>query len=259
MKISSGKVALSILLTASLSNAAVTLDAFTGAQVNYSTPLLGGPLTWSHTVGVGSDRALLVGIGYEDNGSATAFPSSVTFGSQSLALVGTVDLAGATPGFRNAVALWYLDDPTAGMADITVGGLTLTVQNNDVKGYAGSFFNVAGYEKFATSATSGGASLLFQGLTAGSAVFSAANNQNNTPTWTTSLTSPAASSLGDGGSSLYGGYSLNLPAGDTTVTYGVTSGRTPALGVVLTPVPEPSTAALALLGLSGLLVFRKRR
>jgi hypothetical protein len=247
----------SALLTSFLSShAQVTFDNFTGFQINYSTPVVNGPLEWSHTVGAGSGSALLVGIAYEDNGPATVFPSSVTFGSQSFTQVGTVELAGATPGFRNAISLWYLANPTAGAANITVVGLDLTADNNNVKGYAGSFFNVGGYEQFTTSALSGSASLPFSGLPAGSAVFSMANNQNNSTTWGTSLTTPLAS-LDSGGSTAFGGYSLGL-SGDTTVTYTTGGGRTPALGVALTPVPEPSTMALAFVGIGGLALLRKR-
>jgi hypothetical protein len=170
-----------LAVSASFSNAQVTFDSFSGAQLNYSTPVVGGPLAWSHTVGAGSDGALVVGIGFEDgNATNIVAPGGVMFGSQSLTLLGTVRMdSGATDGtgFDNQVSLWYLANPAAGSADITVSGLTMDNPNNNVKGFAGSFFGVGGYTGLTTANGAGGTtSLSFLSLPAGSAVFASANN-----------------------------------------------------------------------------------
>lgn len=263
-KIRNNLCVLALLTTVSLSDAAVTLDSFSGFQTNYFSPVLGGPLDWSHTVGAGSDGALVVAISYEDANEATVVtPGGVTFGSQSLSLLGNVRMATGVAGpggFDNQVSLWYLANPIAGSANITVGGLTLENQNNNVKGFAGSFFGVGGYTGLTTS-SSGTGSLSFSGLAAGSAVFASANNNGAAVAFVTAdLTTPLAALTG-GGSTSQGGYALGLSGSATASFTSPTSVRTPMIGVALTPVlvPEPSTIALALLGLGGLTLIRKRR
>lgn len=256
-------IALGLLLTASLAQAQVTLDSFTGAQVNYSTPTVGGPLTWSHTVGGGSDGALVVAISFEDaNEATTVVPGGVSFGLQSLTLLGSIRMATGTAGpggFDNQVSLWYLANPTAGTASITVASLTLDAANNNVKGFAGSFFGVGGYTGLTTASGATSSSLSFSGLNAGSAVFASANNSAGTTTFTSGdLTTPLAV-LAGGGSTSQGGYALNL-SGIATATLTAGGGaRTPMIGVALTPIPEPSTMALAMLGLGGFALLRKRK
>jgi hypothetical protein len=75
-------------------------------------------LTWSHTIGGGSDRFLIVGVSNQDStGSIDA--SSVTYGGVALTKIGTV--RNATGQVR--VSLWYLKEatmPAAGAHDVVV-------------------------------------------------------------------------------------------------------------------------------------------
>jgi hypothetical protein len=88
-------------------------------------------LSWSHTVGSGSNGILIVGLSGFKNDPA----SSVTFGTKSLSLVGN------HVGYANVnVELWSLLNPPTGTDTITV---TLS-GNNFLAGGSVSYFNVAG-------------------------------------------------------------------------------------------------------------------
>jgi hypothetical protein len=99
-------------------------------------------LSWSHTVGSGSNGILIVGLSGFKNAPAT----SVTFGTKSLSLVGN------HLGYANVnVELWSLLSPSTGTDTITV---TLS-GNNFLAGGSVSYFNVAGTGT-AASADDGG-------------------------------------------------------------------------------------------------------
>jgi len=70
-------------------------------------------LTWSHAVGTGSSRLLIVGVSVRDTtkGSATG----VTYGGTSLTLIGR-----ATNGTTVETTQWYLLNPTSGTANVVV-------------------------------------------------------------------------------------------------------------------------------------------
>jgi len=88
-------------------------------------------LSWSHTVGSGSNGILIVGLSGFKNDPAT----SVTFGARSLSRVGN------RLGFANVnVELWSLLDPTTGTDTITV----ILSSDNFLAGGSVSYFNVAG-------------------------------------------------------------------------------------------------------------------
>jgi hypothetical protein len=90
-------------------------------------------LTWSHTVGSGSNRILIVGL----SSSVSASPPSVTFGAASLTLLGN-----HADAFTNVqVELWSLLNPPIGTATIRV---TFSSPIEIVVGDSVSYFNVAG-------------------------------------------------------------------------------------------------------------------
>lgn len=68
--------------------------------------------SWSHTVGAVYNRLLLVAVSLIGTSQSV---SSITFGSQSLTLLGSSQRAGAV-----RIELWYLKGPNAGTEDITV-------------------------------------------------------------------------------------------------------------------------------------------
>ena len=88
------------------------------------------PFTWTHTVGSGANRLLVVGVSEADKGN---LPSGVTFGAAAL-----------TPGpaytaNKSSASLWYLKNPTNSTDTITV---TYSQDAADFVGGAINFINV---------------------------------------------------------------------------------------------------------------------
>src|SRR3954470_23776996 len=113
-----------VLLTGpvSIAEAQVTVDS---AGTGNSTAT---PITWSHTVGNGSNRLLLVGV---ELSSTSKTVSSVTYGAANLTRVATISNIGV-------VEIWRLVAPPVGAATVTINlsGNTKTI------GGSVSFFGV---------------------------------------------------------------------------------------------------------------------
>jgi len=90
-------------------SAAISVDS----TVTAVSPNQVSSLTWSHVVGSGSNRILVVGISFRD-GNVSA--SSVKYGGVSLTLIGAVN----SGGNQNRTEMWYLLAPTTGTASIVV-------------------------------------------------------------------------------------------------------------------------------------------
>ncbi len=89
-------------------------------------------LTWSHTMGSGSNRILVVALSHLGDG-VTA--TSVTFGATALTFLGS-------EGFFNLyVELWSLLNPPSGTSSITAN---FGVSEDELVGGSVSYFNVAG-------------------------------------------------------------------------------------------------------------------
>ena len=100
---------LACLLGFGPADAAVSVDNTTTAvsAANVSS------LTWSHTVGAGANRILLVSISFRD-GNVTA--TSVTYGGTALTLIDSQN----GPGNQNRTEMWYLLAPPSGTASVVV-------------------------------------------------------------------------------------------------------------------------------------------
>lgn len=96
-------------------------------------------LSWSHTIGTGSSRALFVGVSTSNTVLGT-FPiqrvTSVTYGAQTLTRIGTQ----ISSDFRNAVEIFRLVAPASGVDTITVS--LVPGSTNYVVGGAISFSGV---------------------------------------------------------------------------------------------------------------------
>ena len=106
-----GSMALVLLsaFMAQQANAAISLDSTTTAvsSVNVNN------LSWTHTVGAGANRILIVGISYRDGNVSS---TSVTYGGVALILIGAQNAGGN----QNRTELWYLLAPSSGTANVAV-------------------------------------------------------------------------------------------------------------------------------------------
>ncbi|MHC4739148.1 MAG: beta strand repeat-containing protein [Planctomycetota bacterium] len=105
------------------------------AEKGYSTTL-----SWSHTVGSGSDRILIVGIAGEDSSESDLVISSVTYGSANMTLVSGSSATGGTGAFKIKTELYYLLNPDLGTDTVTV---TYSGNTASRAGGAVSLLNVA--------------------------------------------------------------------------------------------------------------------
>jgi hypothetical protein len=96
-----------------------------------------GTATWSHTVGAGSDRVLLVGVRSRSFGSAPVV-GSITYGGVSMSLqqATTFNYSGSS---WIGVEVWKLVNPTVGTANVVV---TATYGYDDASAVALSFTGV---------------------------------------------------------------------------------------------------------------------
>ena len=130
-----------IFRTAPANSSAITLDATSTASNNASS------ITWSHTIGSGGNRILIVGVSIAA-GSAVPSVSSVTYGGVNLTFINAV----SAPDVRRS-EMWYLLNPTSGTADIVV---TLSGVPYAVLVGGSSFYNVNQSVPLGTSNTATG-------------------------------------------------------------------------------------------------------
>ena len=121
----------------------VTFDA---ASSNNTLDVTNTVLSWSHTVGSGSNRILLVGVSLRNGGSQTV--SGITYGGTALTLLGS-----AANGTNIRGELWYLKNPAAGAATVQV---TISGAATYFAAGAASFFNVEQGSSFGTAVTGNG-------------------------------------------------------------------------------------------------------
>jgi len=105
------------------------------AEKGYSTTL-----SWSQTVGTGSDRILIVGIAGEDSSESDLVISSVTYGSENMTLVSGSSATGGSGAFKIKTELYYLLNPDSGTDTVTV---TYSGNTASRAGGAVSLLNVA--------------------------------------------------------------------------------------------------------------------
>ncbi|MHC4498457.1 MAG: LamG domain-containing protein, partial [Planctomycetota bacterium] len=110
-------VILVMSLSAGVANAAIGFDN-ASFGTSGSDPA-GTTLSWSHTVGSGNNRILVVGIGAEDNSASDLIISSVTYGGANMVLVvGSSSTADVST--LQKTELYYLLSPASGTDTITV-------------------------------------------------------------------------------------------------------------------------------------------
>jgi hypothetical protein len=183
---------LALAFCATPSQAAINLDSkadcatgTSGSSGSSCSPSSGGTsatLAWTHTIGPGDSRILVVGVSlseFNNSPNGNVFVNTITYGSSSLTcLKATEDNSGGSCGagasgtFFVRSEIWYLLNPPVGSATITV--TTNSSLKTNIAAGSVSYFGVL-------SAASGGASSSQTNNSTGTstaslAVTSAANN-----------------------------------------------------------------------------------
>jgi uncharacterized repeat protein (TIGR01451 family) len=96
-----------VALFGGTAGAAIVVDATSSAAGT------GTSITWSHTVGTGLNRLLIVGVSVREG---NVVPNAVTYGGAPLTIIGAL----ATGKGNAGVSLWGLASPTSGTAGIIV-------------------------------------------------------------------------------------------------------------------------------------------
>ncbi len=228
-------LALLAILAARPAVGAILVDSVSSAQGNATTNL-----TWSHTVGAGPDRALVVGVSNSSNSQVRR----VTYGGTPLTLI--VSRVGG--GGNTRVSLWILVAPPSGPADVAV---TLNGAE-DIAAGAVSFTGVEQGTPVGGSASRRGTSTLAS-VTIASApeelVVDAVAARGNALT----ITPGAGQSqfwnfgTGGGGNDVIGGASTEPGAASVTMSWTLAASRSWAIGAArLRPARVVPDAAIKL-------------
>ena len=94
-------------------HAAITVDASSYVVVASTTA---STASWSHTVGTGNNRILIVGVSLAD--TSTNFVTGITYGGTALTRIGTGSRISG--GYYYYTEMWYLLSPAGGTNTITV-------------------------------------------------------------------------------------------------------------------------------------------
>jgi pectate lyase len=157
-------VAAAALATIPSAHAAVAFDAASRAA---TTTTGRTSLSWSHTIGGGADRVLLVGVAIEDTTTADANITSVTFGGVALTAVPNSKRSGGGTGIIQTQLFYLLHSglgaagartvavTTQGPVDgISAGAVSFTGVGQGVPGPAATKVDTSGADSISTSITS---------------------------------------------------------------------------------------------------------
>ncbi len=206
-------------------------SAGTGASTSASS------LTWSHTVGSGSNGILIVSIATRDSAGGTV--SSITYGGTALTFIG------ADTSSKTHAELWYLKAPATGTANIVVN---LTSAENFVAG-ATNFFGVnqtTPYGSVTTGNGSGDPSLIVASATGELVVDAVADRDVDSETIGAGQTALWVTKNGTGSNDAWGGSSSEAGAASVTMSWtttGAGAGEWAAVAVSLKAAPAAPVVA----------------
>jgi pectate lyase len=153
-----------VFAAAPTAHAAIALDAASRAA---TTSTGRTSLTWSHTVGGGADRVLLVGVAVEDSGTADANITAVTYNGVALAAVPNSKRSGGGTGIIQTQLFYLLNATLAGAGAHTVsvttqgpvdgisaGAVSFTGVSQAVPGPAATNVDTSGADSISTAITS---------------------------------------------------------------------------------------------------------
>ncbi len=233
-----GMVCLVVFLSAAQGMSAITFDAASSGTAGAVSSI-----AWSHTVGSGSSRMLVVAVATESN-PTDRNATSVSFGLQSLTKVPGSRAVQYSSSTHNATELWYLQDPTVGTASITItldGALS-----NGAECGAVSLFGVkqAAPEAvaIANAAGSGGTySLAITTLTAGAWLVDVVNNGTGGSSFTATATGMTEQwDRNGGGQMAAAGSTREVAAAGTVINTWTTAGTSRKAHSVAAFAPAPT-------------------
>ncbi len=134
---------------------ALTFDATTTG--NTSTDV--GTLTYSHTIGSGSNRILIVAVSVESDSANNCIVQGVTYNA--VAMTQSAQITAFENGFGVGSSIWYMDEanlPSAGANDVVVSATDSDVGGSDDINSGSISFSDAGQSgEEASETVSGGA------------------------------------------------------------------------------------------------------
>jgi hypothetical protein len=234
-----------LAITTMSAPAAISFDAASSQSAG-----AGASIAWSHTVGSGNDRMLVVGVASESGGSTNSLVTGVTYGAQSLTQVPGSRAVEFSSSTYNATELWYLPAPAVGTATITINFSPNLV--NGAECGAVSLFGVqqAAPEAVAilNAAGSGGTySLAITTLTNGAWVMDVVNNGTGGATDFVPGASQTERWDRNASGQMRGAGSTRevATAGSVTDTWTVTGGTSRKAQSIAAFAPAPTTTPLA--------------
>jgi PEP-CTERM motif len=245
----------------------ITFDASSTGQVRAANTV-----SWSHTVGAGTNRLLVVGTGTEDNPitMSNSVVTGVTYGGAALTRVTGAQRISmdTTAGTENYTDLWFMLNPPTGTANVIVNTAGTL---DDLMGGAVSFANVRQQPREAvggmsvTTTTFSTLSATITTQTPNALVVDIGLHSTSNGTMTPGAGQTEAWDQSTAGARTAFSYRFVPTPGQVTDSW-TADGATPPLGrmaislAAFAPVPEPATS-LAVAGAGGLLlaVWRRRR
>jgi len=249
VKYKAGILAALFVAYATVSSYATVISAVnTGSsslQDNSNTVLETTPQTISFNAGATAD-ALIVALSSESN--ATAGQVSITYNGVPLSPV--IDQLGSVP------SIWFLNDPyTGGSANLVLDMTNVDTAN----GYGLGIVSVSagGLDIQVSDSNSAAAQSVSLNTTAESS-FVVAGHRANSASGSASALTPLTQLYGAqiGSSQGSAGYDADVAAGNPTFSFSGSTNGPQSSAAAFTAIPEP--ASLAILGLGGLLIARRR-
>ena len=213
---------------------AITAGTSTSAATASGTSA--SSLTWSHTVGTGSNGILIIDVSIRTNAGVTV--SSVTYGGVALTYIGSATSS------KDHAEMWYLKVPVTGTANVVV---TLTGSENVAAG-ATNFFGVdqtTSYGSLTTGNGSGDPSLTVASATGELVIDAVSDRDVDSETVGAGQTLLLTTKAGSASNDAWVGSSTEAGAASVTMSWtttGAGAGEWAAVAVSLKPaVNNPPT------------------
>jgi len=223
---------------------AVAFDAVGPSATGQTSSGATTTLSWSHTVGAGSNTVLIVG-GAIGNASAPPAITSITYNSVAMTGFATVNSGGLTAGY---VAMYYLLNPPAGANTVLVtrGAASTTTMVFGSVSFTGASQTVGDYFVATNQSITAGstpASVVVPTVSTASQVVDAMCSGSASSTPTSNKTNRWVNAFGSSSAAGVSGQSTTVgTGGNVTMQYTITSDDWAVIGLEVLPFVAKSTA-----------------